>query len=138
GLLILADVASWPSAAQAHRANSGFIAPNLDINVQFHRDGREEQWLLADGVSAVAEDGLIGFRSQVWSDTGRLLASGAGQLLCRPVPASGPASERRALGGGGGVEGVGGGQAQAEDQRLQGLRPTLVVRTLGRLGDGVH
>ena len=87
-LLILADVASWPSAAQAHPGGNGFIAPNLDVNVQFHRDAREDEWLLTDGFSAVAEDGLIGFRSQVWSDGGRLLASGSGQLLCRPVPSS--------------------------------------------------
>jgi acyl-CoA thioesterase len=85
-LLILADVASWPSAAQAHRANSGFIAPNLDVNVQFHRPASEHEWLLADGFSGVAEDGLIGFRSQVWSDGGALLASGSGQLLCRRIP----------------------------------------------------
>jgi acyl-CoA thioesterase len=84
-LLILADVASWPSAVQAHPADNGFIAPNLDVNVQFHRDARDEEWLLADGFSAVAEDGLIGFRSQVWSGSRRLLASGSGQLLCRPV-----------------------------------------------------
>jgi len=85
-LLIVADVASWPSAVQAHTHDVGFIAPNLDVNVQFHRDARGEEWLLADGFSAVAEDGLVGFRSQVWSDAGRLLASGAGQLLCRAVP----------------------------------------------------
>ena len=85
-LLILADVASWPSASQAHRPNSGFIAPNLDVNVQFHRPARDHEWLLADGFAGVAEDGLIGFRSQVWSDGGSLLASGSGQLLCRRVP----------------------------------------------------
>lgn len=85
-LLILADVASWPSAVQAHAADIAFIAPNLDLNVQFHRDARGDEWLLSDGFSAVAEDGLIGFRSQVWSDSSRLLASGGGQLLCRPMP----------------------------------------------------
>ena len=85
-LLIVADVCSWPAAAQAHRPNNGFMAPNLDVNVQFHRPASAHEWLLADGFAAVAEDGLIGFRSHVWSDTGALLASGSGQLLCRPVP----------------------------------------------------
>ena len=85
-LLILADLPSWPSASRGHRPNSGFMAPNLDVNVQFHRPAFEHEWLLADGFSALAEDGLIGFRSHVWSDRGALLASGSGQLLCRRIP----------------------------------------------------
>ena len=32
-----------------------------------------------------AADGLIGYTSRIWTDCGTLLASGAGQLLCRPV-----------------------------------------------------
>ena len=37
----------------------------------------------------IRPDGLVGFRSRVWSRAGRILASGGGQLLCRPVPPDG-------------------------------------------------
>ena len=83
--LILLDTMSWPAATRGHRHDLGWMAPNLDLAVQFHRSEPKVEWLLADGVAPVAEDGLIGFRSHVWADDGTLLASGAGQLLCRPI-----------------------------------------------------
>jgi acyl-CoA thioesterase-2 len=80
--LILLDTMSWPSAVRAHPPDHHWMAPNLDVSAQFHRAAPDTEWLLADGVAPVAEDGLIGFRSHVWAG-GALLASGAGQLLCR-------------------------------------------------------
>ncbi|SEG73011.1 Acyl-CoA thioesterase [Thermomonospora echinospora] len=84
--LVLLDVLAWGSAWSAHPPDSGYIAPNLDLNVQFHRPAAEEEWLFGEGTADVAEDGLIGFRTRVWSRGRKLLASGSGQLLCRPDP----------------------------------------------------
>ena len=83
--VILLDTMSWPAAVRAHPPDLAWMAPSLDVSVQFHRADQKAEWLLADGFAPVAEDGLIGYRSQVFSDGGALLASGSGQLLCRRV-----------------------------------------------------
>lgn len=84
--LILLDTMSWPSARRAYPPGDiGFMAPTLDVNVQFHRSEPSSEWLLVEGAAPVAEDGLIGFSSKVWSQDRRLLASAAGQMLCRPT-----------------------------------------------------
>jgi acyl-CoA thioesterase len=62
------------------------MAPSLDVSVQFHALAPESAWLLCETSAEIARDGLIGFRSRVWSEDRQLLASGAGQLLCRPAP----------------------------------------------------
>lgn len=84
--LVLLDTMSWPAAVRAHPWPLPWMAPSLDLAVQFHRAAPQSEWLLVEAVAPVAEDGLIGFRANVWSDDGRLLGSGSGQLLCRPVP----------------------------------------------------
>lgn len=84
--LLLIDTMGWPAACRAHEPDSGYVAPSLDVNVQFHRLEPESEWLLVDAVAPVAAAGLIGGQARVWSPAGRLLASGGGQLLCRPVP----------------------------------------------------
>ncbi len=88
-LLIMADLPSYPAATRAHpgSARPTWIAPNLDLAVQFHRLDDLGPWLLSSGTAPVAEGGLIGFRSEVWTRDGRLVASGSGQLLTRTVPA---------------------------------------------------
>ena len=83
--LILLDTVGWPAATRAHDPDLAWMAPNLDFTAQFHRTEPAGEWLLADGVAAVATDGLIGYTSRIWSDRGTLLASGSGQLLCRPL-----------------------------------------------------
>lgn len=86
--LVLLDAMGWCAAYPAHPGDSGYFAPNLDVTVQFHRAEPNSDWLLAEGFSDVAEDGLVGYRSRLWSASGRLLASGSGQLLCRRGSAS--------------------------------------------------
>lgn len=86
--LVLVDVVSWP-AANAHHATvepPPFFAPSMDLHVVFHRQRPDVEWLLADGYAPVAEAGAIGFDGRLWSIDGELLASGGGQLLCRPRP----------------------------------------------------
>jgi acyl-CoA thioesterase-2 len=86
--VILVDVQSWPAAHRHHAWRSPpFIAPSLDLYVAFHEPTPDAEWLLADGDAPIAADGLIGWTGRLWSPAGRLVASGAGQLLCRRVPA---------------------------------------------------
>ncbi|HET7721787.1 MAG TPA: thioesterase family protein [Acidimicrobiales bacterium] len=89
-LVLLADLPSWPSGHRPHAwQQPPFIAPTLDLQVTLHRLVPGEEWLLLEGTSPVAADGMIGFTSRLWTVDGRLVASGGGQTLCRPVPTSG-------------------------------------------------
>lgn len=85
-LLILLDTMGWPAATRAHPIDAPWIAPSLDLTAQFHRNPSKHEWLLADAVAPIATEGLIGSQARVWSPDGQLLATGSGQLLCRPAP----------------------------------------------------
>jgi acyl-CoA thioesterase II len=87
--LLLIDTMGWPAACRAYPRDNGYLAPSLDVTVQFHRLAPESEWLLVDAVAPIAAHGLIAGQARIWSDDGRLLASGGGQLLCRAVPAPG-------------------------------------------------
>ncbi|MEY2449737.1 MAG: acyl-CoA thioesterase [Acidimicrobiaceae bacterium] len=85
--LVLVDVQSWPAASRPHTYKQRPIyAPSLDLYVALHRTSPSE-WLLTDGYSAVGEGGLLGWTGRLWDVDRRLIASGAGQLLCRPMRA---------------------------------------------------
>lgn len=84
--LILLDTMSWPAVRNRYVEQPAVIAPSLDVSVQFHALAPDSEWLLCETSAEIARDGLIGFRSRVWSQERRLLASGAGQLVCRPAP----------------------------------------------------
>jgi len=88
--VILIDTMVWPAARQAYAANDQrYLAPSLDVTVQFHRMAPTSSWLLADACAPIAANGLIGGTTRVWTSDGRLMASGGSQLFCRPVrPAS--------------------------------------------------
>jgi acyl-CoA thioesterase-2 len=84
---ILVDVQGWPAASSHHAwRDPPYVAPSLDLYVAFHEPAPTEPWLLTDGYAPVAGDGLIGWTGRLWSTTGQLVASGAGQLLSRQVP----------------------------------------------------
>jgi acyl-CoA thioesterase-2 len=90
-LLLLIDTMQWPAGSRPHvHRQSGFIAPTIDLTVNFHRLAPADEWLYCQATSPVAGDGLIGGRAEVWSTDRALLASGMGNLLCRPVPAGTP------------------------------------------------
>ena len=57
-----------------------------DLTVQFHGFAPETEWMLADGVVPLAQDGLLGCTSRLWSEGGRLLATGTSKHVCRPNP----------------------------------------------------
>ena len=86
-LLILADLPSYPAAMRAHpRTRGTWIAPSLDLSVQFHRVRELGDWLLVHGTAPIAHRGLMAFRSEVWTPDGTMAASGSGQLLARALP----------------------------------------------------
>jgi acyl-CoA thioesterase-2 len=84
--VILVDTMLWPAACQPYVNDTPYVAPSLDVTVHFHRSAPESEWLLCDATASIAADGLIGGRASVWSADGQLVASGGGQLLCRPRP----------------------------------------------------
>lgn len=85
-LLVLIDLLGWPGAAVAYPSPLPYIAPTMDLDVRFHRAEPESEWLFARATSPIAEAGLIAAGVEVWSEKGRLLASGAQHMLCRPAP----------------------------------------------------
>jgi acyl-CoA thioesterase len=80
------DFPGWNATTSAHEWPFPFLAPNLDLMVQFHRFAPEETWMLADGVALLAEDGLVGCVSRLWTEDGRLLATGTSKHMSRPNP----------------------------------------------------
>jgi len=85
--VVFLDVVGWPSAYQHHAwTDPPFTAPSLDLSVAFHEPAPDAQWLLADGHSPVAGDGLVGWNGRLWSPDRRLVASAGGQALFRHMP----------------------------------------------------
>jgi acyl-CoA thioesterase-2 len=80
------DFPGWNATIAAHQWPFPYIAPNLDLTVQFHRFAPEADWMLAEGTVPLASDGLVGCVSRIWSEDGRLLATGTSKHLCRPNP----------------------------------------------------
>jgi acyl-CoA thioesterase len=80
------DYPGWNATIAAHPWPARFLAPNLDLSIQFHRFAPEEEWTLVDGYAPVAADGLIGCNARLWTPDGRLLATGTSTHTCRPNP----------------------------------------------------
>jgi acyl-CoA thioesterase len=80
------DFPGWNATIAAHAWPFRYLTPNLDLTVQFHAFAPEAEWMLADGVVPLAQAGLIGCSSRLWSEDGRLLASGTSKHLCRLNP----------------------------------------------------
>ncbi|MGH7288557.1 MAG: thioesterase family protein [Myxococcota bacterium] len=80
------DFPGWNATIAAHAWPFPYLTPNLDLTVQFHGFAPETEWMLADGVVPLAQDGLLGCTSRLWSEDGRLLATGTSKHVCRPNP----------------------------------------------------
>lgn len=82
--LVVLDVLSWPAGSRPHAYREPpFIAPSLDLHASFQHPAAGEEWLLLDGHSPVARDGLLSWDGRVWSRDRRLVASGGGQAVFR-------------------------------------------------------
>jgi acyl-CoA thioesterase-2 len=84
-LIVLADTVSWPAATRAYSGPLAWMAPSLDLNVQFHRFEPEAEWMLMHGRADVSTEGLFAFRGEVWSENKKLLASSSGQCFFRAL-----------------------------------------------------
>lgn len=82
--VILIDTLLWPSHWRSRDPQPDYIAPSLDLTVWFHQPPEGSDWLLADAHADQAHAGLIGGQVKVWSQDGRLLARGGGQMLHTP------------------------------------------------------
>ncbi|HEY1826897.1 MAG TPA: thioesterase family protein [Acidimicrobiales bacterium] len=82
--LIMLDVMSWPAGSRPHaHKEHGYIAPALDLYTAFHHAGSNSEWVLLDGHSPVAAEGLLAWNGRLWSLDRTLLASGGGQAVFR-------------------------------------------------------
>jgi len=77
-------VANHPAHPDGETGN--WIAPNLDFYFRFHRPTSEAPWLALRTRADLAEDGLVATGGEIRDEAGRLLVSGATQLLCTPRP----------------------------------------------------
>ena len=86
--LMWMDLMMWNAACQPHIPPfpTSHFAPNLDVFATFHQSAAGEEWLLCDAHAPVGREGLIGCSGRIWSTSGRLIASGASCLFCRPNP----------------------------------------------------
>ena len=84
--LMIVDTMGWPAAALSYLERPPFIAPTIELSARFHRSSRRSEWLFARTDARVATEGLIWSTSQIWSEDGRLVASGGQHMLCRPLP----------------------------------------------------
>jgi len=82
--LLVLDTVLWPVAMRGHTDDAGWYAPSIDVQARFHALVPESEFLLTDAHSPSAHDGLVSGVASVWSEDGRLLASGGQQMLCRP------------------------------------------------------
>jgi acyl-CoA thioesterase-2 len=82
--LIVLDVVSWPAGSRPHAyTQHPFIAPSLDLYAAFQLSGRDSDWVLVEGHSPVAGDGLLSWTGRVWNRQRQLIASGGGQNVFR-------------------------------------------------------
>jgi acyl-CoA thioesterase len=70
----------FPVAADPFTPPLRFIAPTINLTVDFHSFDPEQEWLLSDATGAAAHDGVIGVDTRLWSRGGDLLATAQAQL----------------------------------------------------------
>jgi acyl-CoA thioesterase len=87
--LVFMDILAWPAACQPH-PDAKFQAPNLDVTCWFREPGHDSEFLLGEYHCETAKDGLMNASGRIWSEDGRLLATGGSQLLCVPIGAGVP------------------------------------------------
>jgi acyl-CoA thioesterase len=80
------DFPGWNATIAAHSWPFRYLAPNLDLTVQFQRFAPEETWILCEGVVPLAVNGLVGCVARLWTADGRLLATGTSKHVCRRNP----------------------------------------------------
>ena len=83
--LLLIDTLLWPAHWSRRAEQLDYVGPSLDVSVWFHGSSAADEWLLADAAAPNAGDGLVYGEGRVWSRDGRLLASGASNMMVMPL-----------------------------------------------------
>lgn len=83
--VILLDANTWAAASKGRPYEMSYLAPTVDLSIQFHRAAPDSEWLLVDGMADLADEGLVSGQSRLWSSDGTLIASGFSTLLCREL-----------------------------------------------------
>lgn len=94
--LVITDASQFPTVATPFTPPLPFVAPTLNLTVEFHSFHSEEPWLLIEGTGSYAGDGLIGCESRLWTTDGDLVATGYSQMLFHDLSGPMPASEQQA------------------------------------------
>jgi len=79
--LLLIDTLLWPAHWARRAEELDYVGPSLDVSVWFHASSARDDWLLADATAPLAGDGLVYGEGRVWARDGRLLASGASNMM---------------------------------------------------------
>jgi acyl-CoA thioesterase-2 len=79
--LLLMDVMASSAAMQPH-PDSEYQTPNIDVTCWFHQPAHDAEWLLMEYESPLAKGALMTATGRVWTEDGRLVASGGSQMLC--------------------------------------------------------
>ena len=83
--LQMIDTLLWPAHHRGIASGyPNYIAPSLDVSVWFHDSPHNGDWLFIDVHSPTAGNGLIHGTARVWSQDGRLLATGSSHMLVTP------------------------------------------------------
>jgi acyl-CoA thioesterase len=78
--IIIAAGLQFPVVADPYTPPLKFIAPTVNLTVDFHTFHPEEQWMLADATGTHASDGLLGADTRMWARNGDLLVTAHSQM----------------------------------------------------------
>jgi acyl-CoA thioesterase len=78
--LIIAAGMQFPVVADPYTPPLQFIAPTLNLTVDFHTFHPEARWLLADARGTYATDGVLGAETSMWTEEGDLLITASSQM----------------------------------------------------------
>jgi acyl-CoA thioesterase len=87
--LLLIDTMIWPAHWARTAETLPYLAPSLDVSAWFHAPSGADDWLLIETRAPQARDGLIYGHGRVWAQDGRLIASGASNMLVLPARTGG-------------------------------------------------
>ena len=83
--VMLIDIGVWPGHWHHLETRADYVAPSLDISVHFHDGAPAGDWLLSAADTDVSGNGCISGRVRIWSEAGRVVATGSGHcLVVRP------------------------------------------------------
>jgi acyl-CoA thioesterase II len=83
--LILIDTNIWRAYNRGQFELPKHVAPSLDLAVWFHDAAPDSKWQLVEANADFARHALLNGSARVWSEDGRLVASGGGQCLFVPL-----------------------------------------------------